>query len=133
MAIENIKTIYKRRSKIVRNRVFDAFCRLTGDKWQSKTLFLAVFHLGSLIFNRVLDCPLSGVCYSMPKLSYFNNQRFRHLGYKTFFMLNSTEHEIHLAHKCWHLSFISRTISTYMYGSFKARKLFIGILLFMSS
>ena len=41
-AIEKVNTINERRSKIVINRVFD--CRLPpiGDKWQSKTLFLAI-------------------------------------------------------------------------------------------
>ena len=46
-----VNTIDERRSKIVRNRVFDChlspdfsivICRPTGDKWQSKTLFLAI-------------------------------------------------------------------------------------------
>ena len=40
-----------------------AICRPTGDKWQSKTLFLAIFGPRSLIVNvkRVFDCRLPGV------------------------------------------------------------------------
>ena len=36
-------------------------CRPTGDKWQSKTLFLAVFVPRSSIGKGVFDCRLSGV------------------------------------------------------------------------
>ena len=32
-----------------------AICRPTGDKWQSKTLFLAIFYLCS---SSVFDCPM---------------------------------------------------------------------------
>ena len=35
-----------------------------------------------------------------PTSSGENNQRYRHGGYKTFFILNSAEHEINPAHKC---------------------------------
>ena len=38
-----------------------AICRLIGDKWQSKTLFLAVFDRRSTIVKCVFDCRLSGV------------------------------------------------------------------------
>ena len=55
-----INTIDERRSKIVRNRVFVAICRLTGDKWQSKTLFLAILILVRQLLS-VFDCSLS-VC-----------------------------------------------------------------------
>ena len=49
--IKNFNTIDERRSKIIGNRVFDchmlpdlsiAICHPTGNKWQSKTLFLAI-------------------------------------------------------------------------------------------
>ena len=46
---------------IVRNRVFDCHRRPTGDKWQSKTLFLAIFDPRSSIIKSVFDCSLSGV------------------------------------------------------------------------
>ena len=38
-----------------------AICRPTGDKWQSKTLFLAIFYPRSSIVKSVCDCRLSGV------------------------------------------------------------------------
>ena len=38
-----------------------AICPPTGDKWQSKTLFLAIFYLYSSIVKSVLDCRLSGM------------------------------------------------------------------------
>ena len=38
-----------------------AICGPTGDKWQSKILFLAIFYLRLLILESVLDCSLSGV------------------------------------------------------------------------
>ena len=38
-----------------------AICRPTGDKWQSKTLFLAIFYSRSSIVKSVFDCHLSGV------------------------------------------------------------------------
>ena len=41
-----------------------AICRLTGDKWQSKTLFLAIFDQHSLTVKSVFDCCLSGVIIS---------------------------------------------------------------------
>ena len=40
---QNVNTINECSSKIVRNRVLIAICRLTGDKWQLKTLFIANF------------------------------------------------------------------------------------------
>ena len=36
-------------------------CRPIGDKWQSKTLFLASFDPRSSIVKSVFDCRLSGV------------------------------------------------------------------------
>ena len=38
-----------------------AICRLTGDKWQSKTLFLAIFGLRSLTVKSVFNCRFSGM------------------------------------------------------------------------
>ena len=38
-----------------------AICRPTGDKWQSKTLFLAIFDPRSSIVKSVFDCRLPGV------------------------------------------------------------------------
>ena len=38
-----------------------AICRPTGDKWQSKTLFLAIVDPRSSILKSVFDCRLSGV------------------------------------------------------------------------
>ena len=38
-----------------------AICRLTGDKLQLETLFLAIFDLGSSIVKSVFDCCLLGV------------------------------------------------------------------------
>ena len=37
-----------------------AIFRPTGDKWQSKTLFLTIFDLRSSIVKSVFDCHLSG-------------------------------------------------------------------------
>ena len=36
-------------------------CRPTGDKWQSETLFLAIFDPRSSIAKSVFDCRLPGV------------------------------------------------------------------------
>ena len=44
--------------KFVRKRVF---VLPTGDKWQSKTLFLAIFYPLSSIVKSNFDCRLSGV------------------------------------------------------------------------
>ena len=38
-----------------------AICRPTGDKWQSKTLFLALFDPRASIVKSIFDCRLSGV------------------------------------------------------------------------
>ena len=38
-------------------------CRQLGDEWQSKTLFLTIFDLCSLIVKSVFNCCLSGVIY----------------------------------------------------------------------
>ena len=39
-----------------------AICRPTGDKWQTKTLFLLNFYPNLLIVKSVFDCRLPGVC-----------------------------------------------------------------------
>ena len=38
-----------------------AICRHTGDKWQSKILFLSIFDPRSLIVDSVFNCHLPGV------------------------------------------------------------------------
>ena len=40
-----------------------AICRPTGDKWQSKTLFLLIFDPRSSIVDTIFDCRLPGVSY----------------------------------------------------------------------
>ena len=47
--------------KIIRIEFSIAICRRTGDKWQLKTLFLAIFDPHSLIVKSVFGCRLSGV------------------------------------------------------------------------
>ena len=49
-----------------------AICRLTGDKWQSKTLILAIFGPCSSFVKSVFDCPLSGVIYESDKRISYN-------------------------------------------------------------
>ena len=61
MAIENVNTIGEWRSKIVRNRVFDCHLSPNADKWQLKTLLLAIFYPCLPIVNSVFDFRLSGV------------------------------------------------------------------------
>ena len=57
-----VNTIVERRSKIVGNGVVDCqFCRPTGDKWQSKTLFLAIYDPRLSIVKSVFYCRLSDV------------------------------------------------------------------------
>ena len=41
-----------------------AICRQSDDKWQSKTLFLAIFYPRSSIVKSVFDCRLPGVLLS---------------------------------------------------------------------
>ena len=61
-AIKNANTIEESRSKINRNSVFSiAICRPTGDKWQSKTLFLSIFDPHSSTVDNIFDCRLPGV------------------------------------------------------------------------
>ena len=59
-ASENVHTIDERRSKSLETELSIAICRLTDDKWQSKTLFLAIFDPHALI-KSVFDCRLSDV------------------------------------------------------------------------
>ena len=40
-----------------------AICRHTGDKWQSKTLFLSIFDPHSSIVDSIFNCCLPGVHY----------------------------------------------------------------------
>ena len=47
--------------KSIETEFWIAICRPTGDKWQSKTLFLAIFGPRSSIVKSVIDCRLSGV------------------------------------------------------------------------
>ena len=51
-AIENVNTVDKRRSKIVKTEF---------SKWQSKTLLIAIFDPRSSIVKSVFDCCLPGV------------------------------------------------------------------------
>ena len=50
--------------KSLETEFFIAICRPSGDKWQSKTLFLAIFDLCLLIVKSVCDCSLPGVYFS---------------------------------------------------------------------
>ena len=47
--------------KSLKTEFLIAICRPTGDKWQSKTLFLAISDPLSSIVKGVFDCRLSGV------------------------------------------------------------------------
>ena len=47
--------------KSIENSVFDCLCRPIGDRWQSKTLFLAIFNSRFSIVKSVFDCLLLGV------------------------------------------------------------------------
>ena len=59
MAIENVD------KKSLETEVSIAICRLNGDKWQSKTLFLAIYDPRWSIVSSVFDCRLSGVVQQM--------------------------------------------------------------------
>ena len=50
--------------KLLETGFLIAICRPTGDKWQSKTLFLAIFDPCSLILS-VFDCRLSGMNFML--------------------------------------------------------------------
>ena len=45
-----------------------AICRPTGDKWQSKTLFITIFDVHSSIVDSVFDCRLSRVIMKWDRL-----------------------------------------------------------------
>ena len=57
-ATENVNTIDK---KSLETEYSIAICHPTGEEWQSKTLFIAIFDPHSLIVKSVFDCHLSGV------------------------------------------------------------------------
>ena len=44
--------------KLLETEFMNAICRPTGDKWQSKALFLVIF---ICVVKSVFDCRLSGV------------------------------------------------------------------------
>ena len=61
-AIENVNDISTNVDQESLETEFSiAICRLTGDKWQSKTLFLAILDPRSSIVKSVFDCHLSGM------------------------------------------------------------------------
>ena len=51
--------------KWLETEILIAICCPTGDKWQSKTLFLMIFDPCSSIFNNVFDCRLSDVVIAL--------------------------------------------------------------------
>ena len=53
-----------------------AICYLTGDKWQSKTLFLLIFYPHSSIFKSIFDCRLQGVALSPHQLMEKKHQNW---------------------------------------------------------
>ena len=55
-----------------------AICRPTGNKWQSKTLFLAIFDPRSMIDKSVFDGRLSGVVMVHVCLNFPTDQRLYH-------------------------------------------------------
>ena len=61
VAIENINTINKRRSKSLETEFLIAICCQSGDKWQTKTLFLRIFDPCSSTVKSIFKCRLSGV------------------------------------------------------------------------
>ena len=51
--------------KLLETEFSIAICRPAGDKWQAKTLFLAIFEPCLLIVKILFDCSLSAVLYIM--------------------------------------------------------------------
>ena len=49
------------------NRKYQSY-RGTGDKWQSKTLFLLIFDLHSLIVDSIFDCRLPDVSINLHRV-----------------------------------------------------------------
>ena len=47
--------------KLLETEFLISICRHTGDKWQSKTLFLSIFDPHLFIVDSVFDCRLPGV------------------------------------------------------------------------
>ena len=63
---QNVITIDGRRANSLETEISIAICRLTGDKWQSKTLFLAILiHVPWLL--RAFSIAAYSVCIRMPK------------------------------------------------------------------
>ena len=60
-AIENVYISMNLYENSLEIELSIANCRPTGDKWQSKTLFLSIFNPRSSIVKSVYDCRLSGV------------------------------------------------------------------------
>ena len=56
--------------KLLETDLSIAICRPKCDKWQSKTLFLVIFHLRSLIVLSVKDCRLPGVIMDRLKFCF---------------------------------------------------------------
>ena len=50
--------------KFLETEFLIAICHRSGNKWQLKTLFLAIFDRHSSIVKRVFDCRLSGMFYT---------------------------------------------------------------------
>ena len=69
-AIENANTIEERRSKIVRNRVFECHLSPHWRQWQSKTQFLSIFDPHLSIVDNVFDYCLPGVCIQVTKFIF---------------------------------------------------------------
>ena len=51
-----------------------AICHHTGDKWQSKTLFLSIFDPRSWIVDSFLDCCLPGVLKKVHDSIFFESE-----------------------------------------------------------
>ena len=54
--------------KNLKEQFLIAICRPTGDKWQSKTLFLAIYDLRLSIVKSIFDCCLPGVILLMKRM-----------------------------------------------------------------
>ena len=59
--MEIVNTIKNVDKKSLETEFSIAICHPTGDKWQLKTLFIAIFDLHSSIVKSVFDYRLSGV------------------------------------------------------------------------
>ena len=53
--------------KLLETEFLIAICRHTGDKWQSKMLFLSIFDQCLSIVDSFFDCCLPGVILETPK------------------------------------------------------------------